>query len=382
MKKNLGIIYLAGFLISLPIALTAYINSSFLEEYVDAKHLGLIYSIASFLTVVFILKTPDWLNKYGNRKVTKAFGWATLISFVLLATVNQKAVALLSFVTYFMMTNLVVFNLDIFVENFSNKNAIGKWRGLYLTILNLAWVFAQLISGSIIDRSSFSGIYLFSALIVTLFLSIFFLFLKDYKDPSYSKMPVKKTIKKFFRRANLGKIYTANMILKFFYSWMVIYTPIYLHEVIGFAWNQMGLIFAIMLLPFVFLSFPLGRWSDKIGEKEMLIGGFLIAALFTSIIPLIKEQNLWLWALLLFATRVGAATIEVMSETYFFKQVGEEDADAISFFRTTTPIAYILGPLFATLSLLFIPSFEYLFYALGAVMLFGLYAILRLKDTA
>ena len=35
-------------------------------------------------------------------------------------------------------------------------------------IINLAWVFAQILSGSIIAKSSFQGIYLFSALFLML----------------------------------------------------------------------------------------------------------------------------------------------------------------------------------------------------------------------
>ena len=209
---------------------------------------------------------------------------------------------------------------------------------------------------------------------------IFLLALRDFKDPGYKKMPVGRTIKYFLRNKHISKIYILNFILKFFFAWMIIYTPIYLHEYIGFGWSQIGLIFTIMLLPFVILEFPLGMWSDKIGEKEMLLAGFSISALFTLVIPFIPEPRLWLWAGVLFATRVGAATIEVMSENYFFKLVREENADAISFFRNTGPLSYIIAPLLAIPILLFVPSFEYLFYILGAILLVGLLITLRIKD--
>jgi MFS family permease len=161
---------------------------------------------------------------------------------------------------------------------------------------------------------------------------------------------------------------------------MVIYTPIYLHEYLGFNWSQIGIIFTIMLLPFVLLSFPLGRYSDKIGEKKMLTSGFFIIALFTLVIPLITEPTLWLWAGILFATRVGAATIEVMSESYFFKIVTEENAEAIGFFRNAIPLSYIIAPLVAIPILFFVPSFKYLFFVLGAILLTGFFISLRLKD--
>jgi MFS family permease len=137
-----------------------------------------------------------------------------------------------------------------------------------------------------------------------------------------------------------------------------------------FDWGHIGIIFTIMLTPFVILSFPLGKLSDK----------FFISAFFTMLIPFIVEPKLWIWALVLFATRVGAAIIEIMSESYFFKSVTEENADIISFFRNTGPLSYIIAPLIALPIFMVIPSFKYLFFVLGGVLLYGLFVTLRLKD--
>jgi MFS family permease len=148
----------------------------------------------------------------------------------------------------------------------------------------------------------------------------------------------------------------------------------------NFGWDKIGIIFSIMLIPFVILDFPLGKLSDKIGEKKMLIAGFLIIILSVLVIPLITDSKLWIWALILFATRIGAATIEVMNESYFFKTINERNADEISFFRNAPFVAYIIAPLVAVPILFLIPSFEYLFFFLSAVLLLGLFVALRLKD--
>jgi MFS family permease len=128
------------------------------------------------------------------------------------------------------------------------------------------------------------------------------------------------------------------------------------------------------------LDYPLGKLSDKIGEKKILIFGFLISAFFTTLIPFITEPKIWLWALVLFMTRIGAACIEVMSESYFFKNVEEEDDDEISFFRNTTPLSFVIAPLAALLVLSFVPSFKFIVPVLGAVLLSGALISLRLKD--
>lgn len=381
MKHNRKIIYLAGFLFSIPVALTSYINSSFLETYINTNYVGILYVFASIITVWSLLKMSKLVFHLGNRQTTLVFSLIIFLSLMALAFVHNIFVIIPAFILYFVSINFIIASLDIFIEDFSKNSSIGSLRGFYLTIINIAWVVSQMISGSIIDKSSFSGIYLFSAGFIILLIFIFILFLRDFKDPKYKKISVLTTIKTFLDNRHISKAYLINLVVKFFYAWMVIYMPIYLHEYMGFAWDKIGIIFSIMLLPFIILDFPLGKLSDKIGEKKMLIIGFIIIILSVLVIPFIDAPILWLWALVLFMTRVGAATIEVMSESYFFKVINKKECpDEISFFRNTLPVSYVIAPLLAVPILFLVPSFEYLFFVLGAVLLMGFFITLRLQD--
>lgn len=380
MLKNRSIIFLTGFLFSIPLALTSYINSSFLEKYLTDYEVSILYTFASIVTILGLLIMPKILSRLGNRKTSLCFAISSLASLLMLAFIDNAYFVIAAFIIYFSSLNFLIATLDIFIEDFSKNASIGKLRGMYLTILNLAWVISQVVSGSIIAKSSFKGIYLFSALFMVLVSLIFIYSLKDFKDPIYKKVPFFKTIIYFKKNKNILKIYLTNFILKFFFVWMVIYTPLYLNRNMGFGWDKIGLIFTIMLLPFVILTYPLGQLSDKIGEKKMLLIGFAISAFATLLIPFINEPIFWVWAGILFATRVGAATIEIMSESYFFKMVNEEDADVISFFRNTNSLSYIIAPLVALPILFFVPSFEYIFFVLSTVLLTGLYITLRIKD--
>jgi MFS family permease len=379
-KHNRKIIYFAGFVGSIPLALTSYINSSFLETYFDQYSVGIIYIIASLLTIVAMVQMPRVLTYIGNRMAAILFCILNFAAFLMLAFGGENWMIVAAFVLYFITNTAFFASLDIFIEDFSKRSDIGGVRGLYLMAINSAWIVAQMISGTIIAKSSFQGIYMLAALIMMLVSFIFILFLRDFKDPKYTMVPIRKTIVSFLKNRNLTRIYFINLILRFFFAWMVIYTPIYLHEYLGFGWDKIGIIFTIMLLPFMLLDFVLGKLSDKMGEKKILILGFLISGIFTLAIPLISVPTLYVWAGILFMTRVGAACIEVMSESYFFKSEKEEDADMISFFRNTMPVSYIIAPLCAIPILLFVPSFEYLFFVLGAVMFLGMFLTLRLKD--
>ena len=149
----------------------------------------------------------------------------------------------------------------------------------------------------------------------------------------------------------------------------------------GFGWDKIGIIFSIMILPFVFIQIPVGYLSDKVfGEKEILSIGFIVMAISTAMIPLIDTDDLVTWALVLFTTRVGAAMVEVMNDTYFFKKVSDKNLNLINLYRMVNPMAYITGPIIATMLILFMP-FVNIFYVLAFIMLFGLRYSLAIKDT-
>jgi MFS family permease len=161
---------------------------------------------------------------------------------------------------------------------------------------------------------------------------------------------------------------------------MTVYSPIYLNKVIGFGWDQIGIILMVMLLPFPLIQYPLGKLSDGRGEKEIMIGGFLVIGVTTIALAFIHSHELIVWALALFATRVGAAAAEVMMETYFFKTVSPRDSAALGMFRITRPMAYFVAPVVTGIGLFF-TSNEYLFVVIGVITLLAIIPVLSIKDT-
>jgi len=380
MHKNIRIIYLAGFLFTIPLALTSYINSTLLEQYINKNYVGLIYVFGSIVAVLGMLQMPNLLTRFGLRKSAIIFSIITFFSLLFLAFSKISFLTIPAFIIYFIANFFLIAIIDIFIEDLSSKHDIGSFRGLYLSIVSIAWVLSQVISGSIITKSSFLGIYLFSSLFMLLVAVLFITNLHNFIDLKYKKIAIKNTLIRIWGNKDILKIYLISLTLRLFYSWMIIYMTIYLYENIGFTFSEIGTIYAIMLTPFVFLSYPLGHLSDKIGEKKMLIYGFLFIIFATLLIPLLRQNIVWIFALVLFVSRIGAATIDVMSESYFFKNIKEEDVDEIAFYRNTGPLSFIIGPGLATVFLLLIPNFSYLFFILGAILMIGLLIALRLRD--
>lgn len=161
---------------------------------------------------------------------------------------------------------------------------------------------------------------------------------------------------------------------------MIVYTPLYLHEVVGFTWAELGIVFAIMLLPFVIFEWPMGLIADKLyGEKEIMSIGFFLAGLSLLVMPFLPGA-LILWATVLFVSRVGASFVEISTESHFFKHVDSRDSGLISIFRLARPTGIIVGASLGVLSLeLF--SFEKIFFLLAFIVFLGLKESLYIKDT-
>ena len=380
LKANRKIVYLAGFLFFIPLALISYVTSSFLASFTGQNYVGTVFAAGSLITVLALFTMPKILNHIGNRKTALFASITFLASLFLMALSKSLVPAVIGFSLSFLAANFIMASIDVFIEELSGGGSIGKQRGLYLAVIGISWVLAQLLSGSIISKSSFSGVYLFSGIFMMLVVFIFSAFLRDFKDPHYKEISAFKTLKEFIGNKNWYRVYLINLIFRFFSAWMIIYIPIYLIQYIGFEWDKVGPLFGLMLLPFVLLSFPLGKLSDRMGEKEILIAGLCVMGLSTLAIPFIQTPNFLVWAIVLFSTRVGASTIEVMSESYFYKSIHKEDAEAISFFKNTYALSFIIGPALATPLLLVLPSFKFLFFVLGAIILSGLLLAFRLKD--
>ena len=372
-NSKLKNIFFVGFLLSLHLALTAYVNSSFLSLFLSEKSVGLLYTFGSIATIIALLFIPKILRRVGGYKFILWSAGLCATSLLLLSSFENILVIIPVFIFYLTLNSIIVFLLDELLEIFSKNSKVGKTRGVYLAVMSMAWVIAPSVSGATLNKFPFFVLYLMSFGIMVVFFIFAFFSLKNLPDPKYDRAPVWGSLKRFFANRNLARSYKINFILQFFFAVMVIYTPIYLNAHLLFSWSEIGTIFTIMLTPFVFMPFPVGRYSDKIGERKMLIAGFTVASLATLSLFFITKHEVWVWALLLFTTRLGASTIEIMSDVYFFKHISPESDEFIGIYRNTSPVAYILAPLvvFAIFSLT--PAFNFIYLVLGALLLYGVY---------
>lgn len=371
--------FVIGFVFNLSYAIPTYINSTFLAQFTSDKLVGILYTASSILAISMFIEMPNIMRRFGNFKTTLGLLGLLILSLIGLVLETHPLFIFAAFILNFVSISLINFCLDVFLEDFSPNTTTGKIRGGYLTTISVAWLISPILSSYILQENNFSNIYTISAFLLIPVIALILFNLRGLAEPRYSRTSFLKSFGEAWADRNIKAILISQFLLQFFYAWMIIYTPIYLHEVINFDWKTIGIMFSIMLIPFVILDAPLGRLADKHGEKKMLTIGFCIIALATFLIAFFTDHNVIVWTALLFLSRIGAATIETMVETYFFKKIDATKTNLISFSRMMRPFAYILSPIIATI-LFAVFDMQGLFIFLGFLMLYGIRYSTALED--
>ncbi len=375
--------YAAGFCLSLSTAIGAYIHSSFIAQFVGEQKVGLVYSVAAACSLIASWQGLRLLRRYGNVRSLVILGCGNFLALTGAVIFNQGVTGVGFIAAHMVLSFLVAINLDVYLEELSDDRTTGRIRGLFLTANNLAWLCSPLLASQLTAKLGFQAVFLMAALALVPFLYIVMRHLRDVVERQTAHLSLLNGLRSVLNPENrdLRLILSIDFLLNFFYAVMIIYLPLYLHAHIGLAWTQIGIVFTVMLIPFVILDFPLGRIADLwLGEKELLTLGLIISAIACLLIPFFSSASLISWALILLLSRIGAATIEAMKETYLFKHIDGRDANIVFISRNMYPAAYVLAPIIASGFLLFF-DLRYIWFALGLVMLLGLPASLKLKDT-
>jgi len=381
-KKSIIILYFLGLLLALASALPTYVHSNFLSEFVSLQTISFYFITANFITFFLVLTFPKLIKKYKDAAVFKALLVFYTLALFFFSTVNSAWQGLLAIILFTIFNNLLFIKLDLLLEKFTDNKSTGRIRTIYFTFYNLGFVLAPSLSGLLIDNFNYNFVYWIAALIIIPALILFSVNEKCIeKKIEYKQTGVLKEFKRLWKNKDLKGVFIVALVLQLFFSMVVVYVPIYLHQNLGIGWESLGPIFSIMLLPFILFEIPAGNLADKyFGEKEMLIIGLFILSLSLFLFYYISVPTLWVWAIVLFLSRVGAALIEAMRESYFFKLIDAEDIDMINIFRVTNPLAYIIGPALGILILLLFPL-QYLFLFMAGIVILSLAFVFPMKDT-
>ena len=378
-ENRLRLTSFVTFLMGFSQAVLIYVMSSYFELATGTESVGIFYAVAYAIFLIALLNLHKLVRLWGKSNVFYFSLLAKMLVIILLIFNDPSRVGALLLMLYIILGHIEWVAMDVIVESFSVDKMSGRIRGLHLTLVSAGFLFGPFVSTYILDKISFQGIFVF-ALLFNCFVFVFALIgFRNVNHKFEQKLKVFDVIKKVVARKNILRIYYISFVLEFFYALMIIYTPIYLRD-LGYSWENIGWIFTAMLVPFVLVQYPMGILADKkTGEKEFLIFSIIIMAISTIAIYFIGTGTVLIWALVLFATRIGAALIEILRDSYFFKKIDATDVDVINFFRTSLPVAYIAATTLSSFVLFFLPI-KFAFVLTGLVVLSALYPAFNLVD--
>lgn len=383
--SSLAYLYTVNLFFAIHVFLVSYMGSNFLLVFLPERAVGLVYAAGALIGLVAFGTIPFFLRRYNSKTLLLTLVALEALVFLGLAFSSHSEASLLLFIAYLVIYPLGFYCLDVLLERLTKAEQMtGTLRGVMLTTMNVGLIIAPLLSGVLLVHDRYRNVFLAGALLlipVSLLIALRLPATTAVKTV-YGVEPFLTSLTCVSKSPNIRRILFLHLLLHIFFSFMVIYVPLYLHGHLGFSWPQVGLVLASALLPYVLIEFPAGRIADKyIGEKELLILGFIVACAATVTMAYTNRTDVFFWAGLLFMTRVGAALIESMSETYFFKKVNADDTHTISFFRMIQPVSYLVGPVIGTLVLLAGGEFETLFLVLAGLLAIGIPIGNQLIDT-
>lgn len=384
--KNISLIHVIGFFFAANMALAAYVGSSFLSPLVGEQFVGYVYAIAALVTIFFMGMLPMLMKKFGVQHVSALLMTTTVAVLLILYGSTSLPLSLFAFIAFYALGIVTMYSLDVRLEQLSIDTKTGRIRGLYLTVINTAWLLCPFLAGVLATRSV-ALVYLAAATVALISAcTALWSAARSGKEVTHIHTPSLVHACKIIFQGRYGRtrnVFNALMLdlaLNIFYAIMIIYTPLYLRS-LGLSWEQLGIIFTVMLTPFVLFQYALGRLADRYtGEQEFMVAGLLIMSFSSFLVWYSTSASMLVWMGILFLSRVGASFLEVMKESYLFKHIDGNDASIIALSRNMMPFSYVIAPLIAALVLQFAPI-SAIFLILGVVLLVSIRFALSLIDT-
>ncbi len=346
-----GISFLLGFFG----AFLLYILSAYFSKVSGSDNVGVFYFAAYAGTLLSLFFIRPLIQYVGKMRFLYLSLILTIFCLTLLTHLSPSWLPVLLLLIMLTFDSVTWVTLDIILEGFSSDGMSGRIRGLHLTIMNAGLLLAPYFSTWTLDRFGYEGVFFVMLVGYILIFLVALIFLRHDNGVFQESLDPERAFRKMLREKNLFRIYLVSFSLEFFFGLMTVYTSLRLLE-IGMSWNEIGIIFTAMLVPFVLLQYPFGRIADKrMGEKELLIGSLILIAFSTAALYFLDTKSVLLWGSVLFLTRIGAAGIEILRDSYFYKQVDSDDMDIIAFFRTARPVAGMLGAILSIGILLLFP---------------------------
>lgn len=382
-NKLLIVSYLLTLLYALHYGIPLYATSSYLHQYFNSSAVSMLYMLGSIAALIGSISVAKYMRKFHTYGFTTGIVIAEIAAVAAFGLTENPLFLGIFFVVHFLLQTLLYICLNVFIESFSKHAETGSIRGLFLTLLNIGILISPIVGGAILTVATFPALYIVSACLLIPFIILVRMYLYHIKEPAYETVDMFQALRVGWKNKNIRAALVAEFVVQTFYATMIIYSPIYL-ATLGIPLTvYLSAILPFALIPLVVLPYELGYLADsKLGEKEMLIGGLLLLAFTVFLCVIVTSSNPIVWVIILLLSRIGAACVETMAFTYYFKKVGPEDASLTALFSNTLSFATItVGLLGVAIAPFLVARPQLMFIILGCGILWSISYIIPMKDT-
>jgi MFS family permease len=377
------ILSVGNFFFSIFSALITFILLPYLSLFIPTAYIGFVVAASAVVALCVFPFLPKLVERYGAQYIALVLAFAEMIVLLALAGAPGAIASIALMILSIAIQPFLAYQFDILLEaTIADNNTTGEVRALFRTAWSVAALAAPLLLGALLADSNEYGRIFIASTAMLIPIVVLFATKSLPKGPAPKLYEMYGTLVHIAKHRDLVATTFANLLLYLFYVWMPLYTPVYLHSVLGISWANLGWMFSIMLVPYVLIEYPAGWVADRyLGDKELMLAGFLIAGgMAMTLAFLTPATPLFIILIILVGSRIGSALVEAMVEAHFFRRVSKRDIDSVSVFRAVWPLSYIIGPVIGSVILVY--GNYHLFFILtgGFVALAGIISTLLIKD--
>jgi len=256
----------------------------------------------------------------------------------------------------------------------SNRDNRGGAMGVYATSRMIGFAGGPMLGGILYDRLGFDSAFLAAASLILLAMVLIQLWIHD-RTPE--KTPKQRERVAFFDRRLLnGAVLGSALAVFAMASAFSMVTPLekQFNQRLDQGAFAFGIAFSVMVVSRMAFQVPLGRWSDHIGRKPLIIGGLILMAPATILLGEVHTT------LQLIALRIvqGIGSAGVAAPAFALAGDAAHDGSTGRQLSMTTMgfgLGIASGPLIA--GVLAITSFKLPFIAVGLILLASAWVIHR-----
>ena len=368
LDRNIEKLAIVAFLVTLSASLIDTIWAVYLEGFLkNEAYVGFFSGALTFISLISFFLIIPLIEKKRKDLLFFYSGIATILTYVLFSISKNFVIIALISIASIIAVNIRITSFGIIIKDKSKRKNLSANEGVLYTLYDIGWFVGPLIAGYVAAKFGFSFVFLLSALILFIAMSIFSYFhIRDKNIKKHIDANPLKNFFDFFRDKKRIIAYFLGGGVNFWWILIYLFIPLYIFDQ-GLGIKTISIFLVIVTIPNLLFTYKFSSIAGKVGFKKMFIIGYSILAI-SALICFFISDIYFMMLILTFAT-LGIAMVEPTSEAYFLDLMkGKEVYKYYSPYNTTIDVNGFFAKIIPAIALLFL-DFKFIFLIFAVFML-------------